>query len=337
LSFRPAPLGASAGQTPFADSDDLGPDDADSGRSNINGIERVPRTDYSGEDTELGPTQTRTLRKQGAQKAKSDAYAAYTNKVLALEQTDFMIQQLERKADLRLQRTYVNGIALEEVTSSAPVLSVGLIFLPGADKSQVNRSEQINMEGKEADQKDALWRVSTAGSLLTQFTVTPDLQIVQTDQTASIVARAKYQAHEGGRLFPEQRKVIALRKRYGDTVTIDSERVTIVNDFRSGDWDLRGLLVEVDWSSLWDLMVNYRNLIAGGGPDMTLEETRTLLETMIEAARRLCIRSPVLLRMATRVSIINSENTRYGINHGPMFRTLTTSKGIKEIISLSAS
>lgn len=62
-----------------------------------------------------------------------------------------------------------------------------------------------------------------------------------------------------------------------------------------------------------------------------------LLETMIEDARRLCVRSPILFRMSTRMQIINSRNTRYGIDHGPMFRTLTTSKGIQEIISLSAS
>jgi hypothetical protein len=70
---------------------------------------------------------------------------------------------------------------------------------------------------------------------------------------------------------------------------------------------------------------------------MTFEETRVLLDTMIEDARRLCVRSPVLFRMSTRAKIINSSNTRYGINHGSMFRTLTTSQGIKEIISLSAS
>lgn len=227
---------------------------------------------------------------------------------------------------------------MEEVMNSAPVLTVGLKFLPGADKPQVSRTEQINMEGKEADQRDTLWRVATAGSLLTQCSVSPDLQIVQTDQTASIMARAKYQAQERDRQsFSDQRKALALRKRDPDAVTIDSDRVTVVNDLRSGNWDLRGLLVEVDWSSLWDLIVNYRNIIAGGGPDMTFEETRDLLETMIEDARRLCIRSPILFRMSTRVSIINSENTRYGINHGPVFKTLTTSKGIKEIISLSAA
>ena len=248
-----------------------------------------------------------------------------------------MIQQLERKADPRLRQTYANGLALEEVLDSAPTLTVGLTFLPGADKPQVNRSEQINMEGKDADQKDAAWRVATAGSLLSQFDVSPDLQIVQTDQTASIVIKAKYHAQDRDRKFPDQQKTLTRRRRYPDTVTIDSECVTIVKDLRNGDWDLRALLVEVDWSSLWDLMVNYRNLIAGGGPEMTFEETRTLLETMIEDARRLCIRSPILFRMSTRVRIINSENTRYGINHGPMFRTLTTSKGIKEIISLSAA
>ena len=160
---------------------------------------------------------------------------------------------------------------------------------------------------------------------------------MQTDQTASIVIKAKCHGQDRDRKFPDQQKTLTRRRRDPDTVTIDSECVNIVKDLRSGDWDLRALLVEVDWSSLWDLMVNYRDLIAGGGPEMTFEETRTLLETMIEDARRLCIRSPILFRMSTRVRIIDSENTRYGINHGPMFRTLTTSKGIKEIISLSAA
>ena len=86
-----------------------------------------------------------------------------------------MIQQLERKADPRLRQTYANGLALEEALDSAPTLTVGLTFLPGADKPQVNRSEQINMEGKDADQKDAAWRVATAGSLLSQFDVSSDL------------------------------------------------------------------------------------------------------------------------------------------------------------------
>ena len=339
--MRPGPPSISPVSDPFDDTgdftDDFTPNENEHGESLsiIDGIERITMTEHQGGDIAMG--RSRTHRHPKALKAKNDAYVDYTNKTLVPEQTDFMIQQLERKADPRLRRTYENGVPLDEVVPSAPVLTVGLTFLPGADKPQVNRSEQINMEGKEADQKDALWRVTTAGSLLTQFKVFPDLQILQTDQTASILKRAKYHARDRDRQFPDQRKALARSSRTSATVTIDSAHVTIVNDLQKGDWDLRGLLVEVDYGSLWDLMVDYRNLIAGGGPDMTFEETSSLLDTMIENARRLCIRSPILFRMSTRVRIIHSENTRYGINHGPMFRTLTTSKGIKEIISNSAA
>ncbi len=161
--------------------------------------------------------------------------------------------------------------------------------------------------------------------------------MVQSDQTASILRRARSRAHESDRVFSDPRKALALRSRQSDAVTIDSEYVTLVNDLRFGSYDLQGLLVEVDETSLWDLVMNYRTLIARGGPEMTFDETNTLLETMIEDARRLYVRSPILFRMTTRVRIINASDTRYGINHGPMFRTLITSKGIKEIISFSAA
>ena len=304
-------------------------------RSITDGIERTHISGNGGESTVV--RRSRTHRQQGALKAKSKALVDFTNKTIAPEHSDYLLQALERNPDPQFQQTYQNGRPLEEVIDSAPILTVGLKFLPGADKPQVNRTEEMDMVGKEPDQKDAAWRVATAGSLLSQLTVYPDLQIVHTDQTPRIVERAKFLANQNDRRFSDQRKALVLRKRQPDTVTIDSEHVTIVKDLRNGDWDLRGLLVEVDWSSLWDLMTNYRNLIAGGGPAMPPEETRTLLETMIEDARRLCIRSPILFRMSTRVSIINSENTRYGINLGSNFRTLITSQGIREIISLSAS
>lgn len=307
----------------------------DDSQFSMNGLERIQRDNFGDSGTTM--TRSRTHRHHGALKAKSDAYADYTNKTLAPEQADFMIQQLERKEDLRLQRTYVNGLPRDEVESWAPVLTVALKFLPGADRAQVNRTEQVNMEGKQADQKDAVWRVTTAGSLLRQFNVSSDLQIDTIDQTALILQKATRHSKEREKSSSDQRRALVSRRQHPHTVTIDSDRVFIVNDLCGGDWDLRGLLIEVDWSSLWDLMVNYRNLIAGGGPEMTFDETRTLLETMIEDARRLCIRSPILFRMSTRACIINSDNTRYGINHGPNFRTLTTSKGIKEIISLSSA
>ena len=66
-------------------------------------------------------------------------------------------------------------------------------------------------------------------------------------------------------------------------------------------------------------------------------EMSLTLRCIQEDARRLCVRSPILFRMSTRWHIISSKNTRYGIDHGTMFRTLTTSRGIKNIVELSAS
>ncbi|KAL9607950.1 MAG: hypothetical protein Q9167_007188 [Letrouitia subvulpina] len=193
------------------------------------------------------------------------------------------------------------------------------------------------MAGREPHQKDAGWRVNTAGSLLVQFDVAQDLQIVQTDQTRKIVARAKQRSHDNDRYFQDQRMALALKSQPHDMVTIDSEHVHLVDDLRTGQWDVQGMLIEVDGASLWDLMVNFRHLISQGGPGMSDSETSMVLERMIEDARRLCARSPILFRMSTRTRIISSKNTRYGVDHGPMFRTLTTSRGIREIISLSAS
>lgn len=84
-------------------------------------------------------------------------------------------------------------------------------------------------------------------------------------------------------------------------------------------------------------MAHYREFIAQGGPDMTFQETNQLLESTIEDARRFCIKSPILFRTSTRARIIRSKNTRYGVNHETIFQTMTTSKGILELIQVSAS
>ena len=111
-------------------------------------------TEHQGGDIAVG--RSRTHHHPKTLKAKNDAYVDYKNKTLAPIQTDFMIQQLERKADPRLRRTYENGVPLDEVVPSALILTMALMFLPGVDKQQVIRSEQSEMEWKEADQKDAL-------------------------------------------------------------------------------------------------------------------------------------------------------------------------------------
>lgn len=279
----------------------------------------------------------RSHRDLGVLAAKHNVYEDIANKSLPPEGSEWMIKRLEKRADERLQRTYVEGVPLNQVYESAMVLDVGLTFLPGADKPQVTRIEQQDMAGQEPEQKDANWRVNTAGSLLVNFDVSADLSIVQVDQTANIVAKVKSRLQKRDTLFPDQRKSLTIRGRPYEAVTIDSERVKIVRDLRGRPWDVQSTLIEVDGGSLLNLIVNCRHLIANGGPDMTFDETRMLLETMIEDARRLCVRSPILFRMSTRAKIISSKNTRYGVDHKPMFQTLTTSKGIKEIISLSAS
>lgn len=62
-------------------------------------------------------------------------YAAYSNKTQAPEPIDYQIKALQKKVDPQFRRTYSNGLALEEVVDSAPVLSVALKFLLGADKT----------------------------------------------------------------------------------------------------------------------------------------------------------------------------------------------------------
>jgi hypothetical protein len=84
-------------------------------------------------------------------------------------------------------------------------------------------------------------------------------------------------------------------------------------------------------------MSDYKQISLKSGPIMTPQKTKLLLDRMIEAARIFCLRSPILFRMATRKKIIDSNNTRYGVDSEHSFRTFTTSKGIQSIIDTSAS
>ena len=269
--------------------------------------------------------------------AKTRIWESLSNKMLPPEETDLMIKRLEKKGDIRTRRTYVEGIAGPEVIESAPVLRVGLIFLPGADKPQVTRDEQRALQSAAPYQKSAMWRLNTAGPLLSNFDITADLSIKTTDMTQSISKRARRRLHKESGSAKPQFQQLTLREWKDKAVTIDSEHVEIVEDLRGCDWDLQATLIEVDGTSLLGLTTNYRHMISRGGPNMSFDETRGLLDTMIEDARRLCTRSPILFRMSTRTRIINSKNTRYGIDHGSHFTTISTSKGIQEIIRLSVS
>ena len=170
-----------------------------------------------------------------------------------------------------------------------------------------------------------MWRVSTAGSLLIDHDVAQDLSIIQTEQTSKVVRRALAQRKHEDPFFNSKRKAKMQLDLPRDAVTIDSRYVKLVTDIKNGQWDLEGMLIEVDGGALTDLTIKFRHLIAIGGPTMSFEETKSILEHMIEDARRLCLRSPILFRMSTRSRIISSKITRYGVDHHEMFRTLTVS------------
>ena len=269
----------------------------------------------------------------GVLEANKALFEDLANKSMPPEYPEHMVRLLEKGADAHVQRTYVGGVPLTEVQDSAVVLKVGLTFLPGADLAQVNRLEQFSMNDEDPHQKDATWRVNTAGALLMQFDVSADLLIVQSDQTANAVCLAKRRLihRETGKTPLDDRKALTTRGQAENAVTIDSHCVRIVNDLRSQSWDLQGTLIEVDGASLWILIVNYRHLIAKTGLDMTFEDTEVLLETMIENARRLCTRSPTLFRMATRQTIMHSEVSAYS------FSPLYLSKAWRNCCCTSAS
>ena len=187
-------------------------------------------------------------RHHGKLRANKTLWEEWANKSTPMENTDWMVKVLEKQADGRLRRTYMEGVPLNDVEESAITLNIGLTFLAGADKPQVNRLEEQSMSGKEPNQRDATWRVNTAGALLMQFDVSSDLSIIQTDQTLEVLGRAKARLQKHDIFFPEQRNRLALRGRH-EAVTIDSELVKIVDDVRPGNWDLQGLLIEGDVSS----------------------------------------------------------------------------------------
>ena len=290
----------------------------------LNGIERVPSRKRKGGSSRK-QLASRSQREQGVLHAKNVWLDDLTNKLLPPEETDLMVKRLTKKADEQFRRTYVSGVPTVGIQESAVVLKVGLSFLPGADKPQVNRQEQTDMAEKLPDQKDALWRVNTAGTLLLDHDVAQDLSITQSEKTSNVIKHALQRRQEEDWLFRSQRRTKVLRESPHDAVTIDSSCVKLVSDLRSEKWDLEGMLIEVDGSSLSDLMIRFRHLIAIGGPSMTFAETKMVIELMIEDARRLCLRSPILFRMSTRTRIIRSKITRYGVAHSDMFRTLTVS------------
>lgn len=206
-----------------------------------------------------------------------------------------MLRQLEKRRDQPVRRTYVQGqLCADGVIDGAVVIKVGITFLPGVDKPEVNRLEQFDVTGKEPYQRDDMWRVNTAATLLSVFDVDKQLSVIQSDQTAVIAERARQRRAPKVDSFVSNgsslsKDVLSRFKSHHDAVTIGSNEVRIMDDLRVGNWDVSSTLIEVDGRSLISLMVHYRKLILKAGPDPSFEVTREVLETMIEDARRLCV------------------------------------------------
>ena len=95
-------------------------------------------------------------RASGALQANNQVWEDIANKLLPPEESEIMLKRFEKRADERVRRTYVEGVPMSEVDESAAVPRIGLTFLPGADKPQVTRLEQISMAGHEPEQRDAV-------------------------------------------------------------------------------------------------------------------------------------------------------------------------------------
>ena len=129
-------------------------DNADENPS-VGGMERAGSSS-SGGTVPNSKVVSRSQRGQGVLQVRNNWLEDMTNKLLPPEETDVMVQRLVKQADEQFKRTYVRGVPAGEVDESAVVLRVGLPFLPGADKPQVNRLEQTYMTGKVRKSQEAV-------------------------------------------------------------------------------------------------------------------------------------------------------------------------------------
>jgi hypothetical protein len=163
--------------------------------------------------------------------------------------------------------------------------------------------------------------------------VRDDLKIMTKDITQDLA--------EGtlDRMIRQSASQRSFRSYSRDAVNIDSEQIEIVHHFTQASKtpDLAATLIEVNVSSLVNVLAGYQQAKDISGSLMKPEELKLLLDRMIESARIFCLRSPILFRMSTRKKIIDSNNTRYGTDGEKHFRTYTTSRGIQEIIMRSGA
>jgi len=277
---------------------------------------------------------------------------------------DLPLPLVPKQADERFRATYYQGNWTNRARDSARTLRVGLTFLPGADKPQVMRLEQAHMNPKEPpDQRTAEWRGKTAATLLKMHDITQQLElhveyapprVISWHQEQTRVMpdpnfyspddphdrHHRHNSHHGvPNRHPNDTPGEPPLNRQNEYDTIDSDQVKIVHDLKehAGQFDVESTLIEVDHDAMVSLMVRYRHVVMRNGQQSTNASVKEVLDTMIEDARKLAQRSPILFRTSFRSVISRSKNTRYGVNTPQMFRTITTSKGITQLVSWSAA
>ena len=235
------------------------------------------------------------VQDQDTQYHKEHILQELSEKQFPPEDSELIVKAFEKTFVGHSRVTYYDGIRVQEVADGVVEPRVGITFMAGADTPQVNMNEQIDMTQNIPDQKDALWRVNTAGALLRNFEVDKDMSITQTDNTPTVVASARHRrVFEDGPFFERTAPSKAIARRGRDrsdrTVTIDSDNVKIVNNLNEGNWDLEATLIEVDQSSLVALMINYKTLIRQDGSALTF--TRTVRSRSMPSEIKLTVAKP---------------------------------------------
>ena len=260
-------------------------------------------------------------------------------KQFPLEDSELIFKPFDEAEDEKhYAASYYDGSQIKGLFPNAWAPTVSIVFMPGLDRIKVDQLEEQGMTRDDPKQRSPRWRVLTAGNFLANLEFDDNLTLIRVDQTPQVMAQMR---QRGVSDTADYRSSTALFRvaREDRLITIKSDNVTIVNTLTPGSTDLEATLIEVDKGSLFNLVIDFHRFVRDGGAALNTDvESRVkLLEVMIEDASRLAIRSPILFRMSTRQQIARSRNTRYGVDHGTMFETITTSVGIKNIISKSAA
>lgn len=179
------------------------------------------------------------------QDQQDDLLERLAGQYTSFEAHDMLVKAFEKTNTGELSASFKDGIRLAEVVEDAIKPKIGIAFLAGADTPQVTQMEQIQMSQKEPDQKDASWRVNTAGALLKNFDVDKSMSIIATDNTPAVIAAARLRMNATGP-FTDPHATIELWLYAG--TKIESSRYTVTMSRSSMFCSPRNGTLKASWS-----------------------------------------------------------------------------------------